>query len=195
MKLGRKTGRELIYNENGERVALVLDFWQWAYSNIISNVSRGHFAEYLVASALGASSDTRVEWEKYDIQTHSGISVEVKASGYVQAWHQKNKSRISFSIRQTKAFDAASNTYDGESKRQAEVYVFCVHNYKNKYEGINPLDMKQWDFYILPTKILDSECQGQKTISLGKVIALGAIKCSYSELSAQVEKAAHGIVI
>lgn len=191
----RKTGREAIYNEKGEQVAFVLDFWQWAYSNIISNVERGHFAEYLVASALGTSNDARVEWERYDVQTNSGISVEVKTSGYVQAWHQKNKSRISFSIRQTKAFDAASNTYDGESKRQAQVYIFCVHNYKNKDEGINLLDMKQWDFYVLPTKILDLECQGQKIISLGRVIALGAIKCSYSELSVQVENAAHGIMV
>ena len=120
--------------------------------------------------------------------TNDDISIEVKSSGYVQTWQQNGKSKISFSIRPTRAFNSKTNAYEEEIKRQAQIYVFCVHNYEKKDEGINPLDMKQWDFYILPTEKLNMEVKEQKTISLQKIIKLGAEKCSYSELSASINK-------
>lgn len=104
--LTRKTGMEPIYDDKGKQISSVLEFWQWAYSDIIGNIERGHFAEYLVARALDAAKDTRVEW----------------------------------------------------------------------------------DFYILPTEKLNMEVKDQKTISLQKIIKLGAEKCSYSELSESINK-------
>lgn len=186
--LTRKTGMEPIYDDKGKHISSVLEFWQWAYSDIIGNIERGHFAEYLVARALDAAKDTRGEWDKYDVLTNDDISIEVKSSGYVQTWQQKGKSKISFSIRPTRAFNSKTNAYEREIKRQAQIYVFCVHNYEKKDEGLNPLDMKQWDFYILPTEKLNMEVKEQKTISLQKIIKLGAEKCSYSELSASINK-------
>lgn len=186
--LTRKTGKEPIYDAKGKQISSILDFWQWAYSDIIGNIERGHFAEYLVACALNVRQNTRVEWDKYDVLTNDDISIEVKSSGYVQTWQQKGKSKISFSIRPTRAFNSKTNAYEEKIKRQAQIYVFCVHNYEKKDEGINPLDMKQWDFYILPTEKLNMEVKEQKTISLQKIIKLGAEKCSYSELSASINK-------
>lgn len=84
--LTRKTGLEPIYDDKGKQISSVLEFWQWAYSDIIGNIERGHFAEYLVARALDAAKDTRVEWDKYDVLTNDDISIEVKSSGYVQTW-------------------------------------------------------------------------------------------------------------
>lgn len=46
----------------------------------------------------------------------------------------------------------------------------------------------EWDFYILLTEKLNMEVKEQKTISLQKIIKLGAEKCSYSELSASINK-------
>lgn len=179
--LTRKTGMEPIYDDKGKQISSVLEFWQWAYSDIIGNIERGHFAEYLVARALDAAKDTRGEWDKYDVLTNDDISIEVKSSGYVQTWQQKGKSKIAFSIRPTRAFNSKANAYEREIKRQAQIYVFCVHNYEKKDEGLNPLDMKQWDFYILPTEKLNMEVKEQKTISLQKIIKLGAEKCSYMD--------------
>lgn len=179
---------EPIYDDKGKQISSVLEFWQWAYSDIIGNIERGHFAEYLVACALNVRQNTRVEWDKYDVLTNDDISIEVKSSGYAQTWQQKGKSKISFSIHPTRAFNSKTNAYEEEIKRQAQIYVFCVHNYEKKDEGINPLDMKQWDFYILPTEKLNMEVKEQKTISLQKIIKLGAEKCSYSELSASINK-------
>ena len=39
-------------NYQGLASAIMLDFWQWAYSNIVGNIERGVVAEFIVARAL-----------------------------------------------------------------------------------------------------------------------------------------------
>ena len=90
------------------------------------------------------------------------------------------------------AWDYETNQYEDKSKRQAEVYVFCLHNYKRKDDGLNPLDLSQWEFYVLPTKILDEKMPEQKTISLSKVKSLGAIPSSFEELRNVIEHCLDG---
>ena len=183
----RKTGTECVFDEQGKIVSTIQEYWQWAYSSLLGNTERGHFAEYLVAVALGIADNTRIEWDKYDLKSPSGITVEVKASGYLQTWSQKKLSEPKFRIRPTKAWDYETNQYEETSKRQAEVYVFCLHNYQRKDDGINPLDLSQWEFYVLPTKILDEKMPTQKTISLDRVKSLGAIATSFGELRNAIE--------
>lgn len=183
----RKTGQEVIFDEQGNTVSTVQKYWQWAYSSLLGNTERGNFAEYLVAVALGIADNTRIEWDKYDMKSPSGITVEVKSSGYLQTWSQKNLSKPIFSIRPTRAWDYQTNQYEKISKRQAEVYVFCLHKYQRKDDGLNPLDLSQWEFYVLPTKILDEKMPGQKTITLEKVKSLGAVTSSFHELKDVIE--------
>ena len=38
----------------------ILDFWSWAYSDILSNRNRAIFAEFLVATALGEIDKPRI---------------------------------------------------------------------------------------------------------------------------------------
>ncbi|MDD6096453.1 MAG: hypothetical protein PUC20_03030, partial [Firmicutes bacterium] len=105
------TGEECIIDENGNVISDTLGFWRWAYSNIMSNSERGAFAEYLVACALGIADKARVDWDKYDLLTPEGISVEVKTSGYIQTWDQDKLSNIVFGIRPTLGWDSETNTY------------------------------------------------------------------------------------
>lgn len=186
----RKTGQECIIDEKGKMISTIHGYWQWAYSSLLGNTERGHFAEYLVAVALGIADNTRIEWDKYDLKAPSGITVEVKASGYLQTWSQNKLTKPIFSIRPTMAWDYETNQYEEIIKRQTEIYVFCLHNYKRKDDGINPLDLRQWEFYVLPTKILDEKMPVQKTISLDKVKALGAVNASFSELKNIIEQCA-----
>ena len=171
-------------------ISTIHEYWQWAYSSLLGNTERGHFAEYLVAVALGIADNTRIEWDKYDLKSPSGITVEVKASGYLQTWSQHKLTKPIFSIRPTMAWDYETNQYEEIIKRQAEIYVFCLHNYRRKDDGINPLDLRQWEFFVLPTKILDEKMPVQKTISLDKVKALGAVNASFSELKNIIEQCA-----
>ena len=66
--------------------ATVVDFWRWAFSDLRDNTARGVLAEFLVASALGRTDTRRKGWDNFDVQTATGVRVEVKASGYLQSW-------------------------------------------------------------------------------------------------------------
>ena len=177
MRPVRKTGEEAISGTD----CTLLDFWQWAYSSVMDNTERGIFAEWLVARALGADRGVRTEWDKYDICTAEGIRVEVKSSGYLQTWSQKHLSRIVFSIPKTHGWNGEEAVFDPESKRQSDIYVFCVHHHRMK-DTVNPLDVTQWSFYVLPTRQLDRILGNQRTISLSGLLKLGAVQIDYAGL-------------
>lgn len=86
-------------------------FWQWAYSDHLSNANRGVLAEYIVGMAVGATEKPRVEWDKYDLVTPGGVSIEVKSSAYLQSWNNPKPSTIVFDIAPRTWWDAATNTY------------------------------------------------------------------------------------
>ena len=175
------TGSEAITDSNSGEIAKLIDFWSWAYSDLIGNTERGALAEYIVACALGIQKNEKISWSKYDLLSPEGISIEVKTSGYIQTWEQDKPSALVFGIQPTYGWDEKTNTYDDAKKRQADIYVFCVHKHLEQ-ETINPLDIKQWDFYILPTKILNEKVGNQKKISLNSLLKIGAKKSEFENL-------------
>ena len=82
--------------------ATVGDFWAWAYSDILINMRRGIFAEFLVGSALGVTdSAPPAGWGDFDL-LYDHKKIEVKSSAYIQGWdqgHQDSLSVISFDVR------------------------------------------------------------------------------------------------
>ena len=154
------SGDEVIFGDTK-----LVDYWRWAHSNLIDNTERGAFAEYLVHTAVGATSKTRTNWDKYDVLSPEGIRIEVKAAGYIQSWAQKKLSTISFSIRPTYGWDAETNQYSEECVRQSDVYVFCLHK-QTEQETVNILDVSQWTFFVLPTAIMNAKIE----LKIGKNI-------------------------
>lgn len=108
--------------------------------------------------------------------------VEVKPSAYIQTWFQKRYSNIIFGIQPTQAWDEQSNTYEREKTRQADVYVFCILKHKEQ-TTINPLDLHQWEFYVLNSKVLNEKVPLQKSISLNRLKKLGAVLCGFESLN------------
>lgn len=92
MAVERLTGDER-FSSGGLTVA---DFWQWAFSDLRTNIVRGVLAEFLVARAVGDHSALREAWDNWDVTTTSGIKVEVKSSAYLQSWRQRKHSSIVF---------------------------------------------------------------------------------------------------
>lgn len=183
IETSRKTGSEEILGLTSKNT--LLNFWQWAYSDIIGNTERGCLAEYLVALACNIDQKVRVSWDSYDLELPNGIKIEVKSSAYLQSWKQKRYSKPIFGIPKTKAWDYIENLYHEESKRQADVYVFALlSHYYN--ETLNPLDTSQWEFYILRTEVIDLEMKDRKQISLDKVKELNALRSSFSELKSNI---------
>jgi len=150
--------------------ATVHDFWRWAFSDLLSNATRGVFAEWLVATATGSAGSPREEWAPHDLIV-DGVKVEVKSAAYVQRWTQTKRTPIRFSIAPTKSWDARTGEVGADMKRQADVYVFCLLD-EREADEVNPLDLAQWKFFVVATKTLDACVPGQKSIGLGPLLKL-----------------------
>ena len=144
------------------------DYWRWAASDLVINIQRGVLAEFIVTKALGAAEDyPRNAWDIFDVaarntQTGESYDLEVKSAAYVQAWHQINSkpSPISFNIAPS---EELSKRF-GKPTRPAWAYVFCVLGKPGA--DPDPLDLGQWEFYVITTAALDEERPSQKTIRL-----------------------------
>jgi hypothetical protein len=147
----------------------LLDFWRWNGSDLASNATRGLLAEFIVASALVIDpSIPREEWSAWDLTSPEGIRIEVKSAAYLQSWTQQKLSRIIFSIRPARAWDSASGKMAQEPQRSADVYVFCLLKHQDK-ETLNPLDMEQWEFYVISTDELNNYKRSSTSITLASI--------------------------
>ena len=182
----RKNGSERFHNSGALIQPTLSDFWRWGFSNVIDNTTRGVLAEFLVASALGIASGTRSLWDAYDLHLPSGLTIEVKSSAYLQAWGQTKLSEPLFSIRSARAYDAATNALARESKRHADVYVFCLEKHQDQ-NTLDPLDVSQWDFFVVRTQLINAHCGNQKSISLKKLQKMAVEPSDYASLQRTIE--------
>ena len=187
MKEKRKTGSEKFHHNSNEKSFSLLDFWQWSTSGLMNNTTRGVLAEFIVARSLGIAESIRSPWDAYDLLLPNGIKIEVKSSAYIQSWYQKKLSNITFGIGKTRGWNEQTNKQDFELKRQADIYIFCLLNHKIQ-DTIDPLDMDQWEFYILKTSVLDEEVGGQKRIGLKSLMELDHLYVKYGDIAFSVEK-------
>ncbi|MFJ8676373.1 hypothetical protein [Streptomyces sp. NPDC093589] len=189
--ISRRSGAEPI-RSNGEAVSELGAFWSWACSDLANNTMRGVLAEYLVATALGAATGTRTEWDTVDIRTPEKWRIEVKSAAYLQSWAQSQPSEISFSIAPAAGWDTQTGIASAEVLRRSDVYVFCLLHHRDK-QTLDPLDLDQWTFYVLPTRVLDDRCPTQKTIRLSSLERLGPKQTDFSGLPKAVAKCTEDI--
>jgi hypothetical protein len=182
-----KDPNEPFLNGNQSLDFKLVDFWAWNQSDLIENRNRGILAEFLVKQALDISRPTRLEWDTYDLETTDGWKIEVKSAAYIQAWKQAKLSSIVFDIRPTRTL-LDDNNYSTELSRQADIYIFCLLHHKDQ-TTINPLDLKQWTFFIVATSILDEKLLAQKTVSISTIQTLPHEKCGFHELKSAFERA------
>lgn len=181
----RRTGNETLHLDGNDHGSL-LGFWAWAYSGLVGNTLRGALAEYIVALALGqAHQGIRVDFDSVDIRMPGGPQVEVKSAAYLQEWGQSRLSTISFSIAPAEGWDATTGAVDPARLRRADVYVFCLLKHQDK-QTLDPLDLTQWTFYVLPTSVLDEHRPGQRTLTLSSLLALNPVHTDFTGLRAAV---------
>lgn len=53
----------------------------------------------------------------------------------------------------------------------------------------SPLNLDLWEFYVLPTSVLDNMKPVQKTITLPSLMKLGPLWCDYYGIEEAVQKA------
>jgi hypothetical protein len=163
----------------------LVDFWRWGYSDLVSNDVRSVFAEYLVGTALGVTSSTRVSWAEFDL-TYQGRGIEVKATGDHQSWGASaGPPRRVWGIRPARGWDPATNSYAAEARRSASAYVFA-HWCGVDDAPLGPLEVTSWVFYVVATPVLDEHFPEAKTLSLSSVRRLVreglAVACGHDEL-------------
>jgi hypothetical protein len=189
----RRTGTERFTLDTETLQVDLLSFWQWSASNLIGNTMRGCLAEYIVALALGLTSGVRNDWEAYDLKFNEW-RIEVKASGYLQTWSQKRLSRPLFSIRPARKWNPITNEMGIEMRRESDLYVFALHHHKEK-PTLDPLDLTQWTFYVLPTARLEDSPQlhHAKSISFSSLLTLHPLEVAFSNLKRSIIELTEGM--
>lgn len=188
----RRSGTERLMNGDYPVAdARLSDFWSWSSSDLLSNALRGTLAEFIVGTALGCidANDTRREWDAFDLKLKDGTTVEVKSTADLQSWGPTTKNAMRFGIAPTHAWHADTNQYDdGPTKRQAQVYVFCVFKHEDRASA-SPLNVDQWEFYVVPTALLNDRFPEQKTIGLASLRTVAGDAITYDALATAVHRA------
>ena len=181
-----KTGNESFHSDGQNLGFDLLSFWKWSCSDLVSNATRGRLAEFIVAKALGVTTDcVRDEWGAYDLNMSEGIKIEVKSAAFVQSWHQDKLSKISFLTPKTREYSPDTNKLAQERRRQADVYVFALLGYKDK-PNLDPMNINQWSFYVVSTRKLDSRTRSQYSITLPTLEKLTQGPVSFCQLRSVV---------
>lgn len=162
----------------------ISDYWSWAYSDLLNNTYRGVMAEFLVYSSLNTTiTQIREDWFPFDVTSPSGRRIEVKSAAYLQSWTTDFPSQIRFDIAKKLAWDGEK--YATEAKRNCDLYVFCLFTALTHDKSI--LDLDLWDFYVLPTSVLNEKVPEQKRIALSSILRLEPVKTDYAGLGAVIE--------
>lgn len=174
--------------------ATVKDFWAWSMSRLMGDGVRGYLAEFIVNTALGVDiTIPKKGWGECDI-IYQETRIEVKCSSYLQAWERYTPSKPVFSIAKTCNCDIAefegSYRYIGRDgtppQRRSDLYVFCLFAATDRAEA-NPLKLNQWEFFIVPTQLINEKLGNQRRISRGGFDRLGISACGYCEIKQVID--------
>ena len=178
-----KTGQEQFTNHGAPIGVSVLDFWRFSYSELNSD-PRDDIAEYLVALALGITEPhNKRDWTLFDID-YNDRPIEVKSTSYYQTWRKDGK----VSPNRTFLIRKATAIGEKEPHRHSEVYVFCVLSGNTEVDS-DPLKLENWDFYVVPTAVINEKCGDNKTISLKRIVNLGYRQIPFTELKGAIDSA------
>lgn len=158
------------------------DFWKYQYSYIWNMIPE--LAGFIVSRSLGIEKPKSQRfWTLWDID-YSDFRIEVKASSDFHPWLAEGtiSKRNVFSIAKSR-----SNKFNLKEvpRRFSNVYVFC-HNIGNSFENSYPLEIGNWEFYVVPTATIDRVCKDQKTISLSRIKKLTK-SCKYDSLKEVID--------
>ncbi len=188
LKVKPKNGFERFHTGTVEHDFDVLSFWRWSTSDLVSNTARGVLAEYIVAKALGVAEEVRSEWRAFDLLTPDDIKIEVKSAAYVQTWKQSRHATIQYLVGKKLGWDAETGKSETEARRHADVYVFALLNHKVR-QTLDPLNLVQWEFYVLSTRVLDVRERSQHSITLASLQKLAGAPVAFGELRDAVTRA------
>ena len=175
------------FTSNGEPLGFTMsDFWEYQYTNIFD--MQEYIAEFLVGKALGLQKSQNTDgWTLFDM-LYRNARIEVKETSYYHSW----LGTITKEICKVRTFDIHKSHCiykDTESKllRNNDVYVFCLNKGETREES-NPLCMEHWEFYVVPTSVIDETFKDQKSVSLKRIEAISK-KVAFHQLKEEIDRA------
>ena len=189
-KLVTKLSGQEVFKNAGKDFS-VLDFWQYGFSNLNSNVLRGVLAEFLVEQALKDTDDImlRNPWGDFDVE-YKGKKIEVKSCSYLQDWDQNKLSTVKWSGLKAKGIywnDAVATSDEKEASYKADIYVLALLHHKET-ETLDILDLDQWSFYVLTKDQLQDISNDGSSVSLVKVEKHNIPKLSFKDLGPNIRE-------
>lgn len=183
------SGNESFHLNDRPTSAIVLDFWKWSSSDLLSNALRGRLAEFIVSLAIEDDNPVRAEWDEFDLTSKNGLRIEVKSSAFIQSWDQARHSTPRFGIQRTFTLHESSQSKSQSSVRRSDVYVFALLAHKDR-KTVDPLNLDQWQFFVSSTEHLDATLGGQKSIGLGRLNRLLGEPVGFSVLRTAIDRCA-----
>ena len=161
------------------------NFWQFQYSNVYN--LQEYIAEFLVAKALGLQESCNTEyWTLYDI-LYQNMRIEVKQTSYYHPWNEGGKvsDQRTFNIAKANSHYETGGS-ENRFERLNDFYVFCLLNGDTK-ESTYPLNLNNWEFYVVTTAFINEHCGVNKTVSLGRIRNFGFKALRLDEIKAEVD--------
>lgn len=176
----RYTGEEYLHVGDKKLPFYINEFWSITLSDILFNMNRGTFAEFIVRCSLvqngfPAFEQSNGSARSFDItgptipSCNRPSRIEVKSTASIQS-NTPDKSeplhlpdtKLCFNIRPSTDWDNP----EAGARRNNDLYVFCHYKATSKDDDI--LDLNFWDFYVYPTfKIEESPVLSkQKSVSI-----------------------------
>lgn len=151
------TGTEPFTVNNQPTGMTIADYWRWS-SNPHDRSFRSSLAQFIVSASLDAA-----EGRKCDVITKDGLRIVVKTTSYNHSADPDSPDHVRFDL---EPFDTVS-----------DIHVFCVC--KTLIADEDPINLDLWDFYVVPTAVVDDELLWQKSITLPKLTDLHPYFCDY----------------
>ncbi len=86
------------------------------------------------------------------------------------------------------AWNRESNCQSKTMRRQTDIYVFALLSH-NDQSSLNPLNLSQWEFYVVPTRLQDKRTRSQHSIALSSLRKIAGQSFKFSEIASAVEEA------
>ncbi len=189
--VSKLTGGEQFKN-TGQKKFSILEFWQYGFSSLNSNVLRGVVAEFLVENALKDKSEIEVRspWGDYDV-LYKGKKIEVKCTSYIQDWDQNKLTTIKWSgLRAKKLYysEAVSKLSDMDPTKDYKADIYILSLFKHQEHGtLDILDINQWCFYVLTREQIKTISGNRMEITLVKLKKAGIEPVGFSELKESIQ--------
>ena len=147
----------------------ISDFWRWAYSDLVQNITRGYVAQFIVAWMVGADRlAPNKPWQPFDVQIpNGGKTIEVKSTAWLQSWPVKNP-KPAFVIAPSRYWDEKTNVISKEKSFNADLYALCYF-YWTDPKTANVMDLAQWKFWVFTQKELIKILDGKRSISIERL--------------------------